>query len=62
MKSWFPISTVPNTEYDVLVLWKGGGVEIMTGSTALEYKKPRMKGGGFLTHCCKIPNTPHQSR
>lgn len=53
---WQPITTVPAEDHDLLVAWNDGIIEIMTGSTARDYKM--RKCGGYLTHWMLLPARP----
>jgi len=55
---WQPIKTAPAEEYDILVAWDCGSIEIMQGHTARDYMKPKM-AGGFLTHWMLLPEPPN---
>jgi len=56
---WQPIKTAPAEEYDILVAWNCGHVEIMQGHTARDYMEPMAEGGGVLTHWMLLPEPPN---
>lgn len=55
---WQPIESCPNEEYDLLVAWDSGFIEIMQGHVARDYMVPKIDGGGYLTHWMLLPEKP----
>lgn len=56
---WQPIETVPAEDYDLLVAWDDGMIEMMSGNTARDYIKKKVEDGGYLTHWMLLPKRPH---
>lgn len=56
---WKRISSLPENDYDILVAWDSGIIEMMTVRSAEEYIEPKIKDGGYLTHWMPLPRAPN---
>lgn len=55
---WQPIESVPVHDFDILVAWDDGTIEMMQGHVARDYTERESETGAYLTHWMLLPERP----